>query len=764
MRHKDKPSTKKKKYEDEFEEKADALIKTLKPGHYAENATILQKAGNFIKKSANPEAQTMHTFMESMKNIEKAKAEEDDYKAVRLYDKALALLETLDSTDKPDKDLLETRIKRYDRLLKINRGDHSNCSELFFKMAECQKPLGKSKDHHSFLALHFLENALVTLSTDPVKGLKILDKCAKEFQKVKLDTAVHKVKAMRLMLLSRFQPTPHHSLKYLKLQLQELEQTNDKFGLNECKGSIHFLTGMIEKDWRKKAKEFELAAKFYKKDKLDSYYHNSQGLALHWKIHDKSLTLEQICKIQKRAANHFKLSRNRPQFHGAMGHFYTLKAVKLGVLKKNEKQYIKNLTKANYHYARSGHPKRTNFTAGIAIFSIATKLPSNKAKGAFKKAGEILGTIGEPLGDLAYYEYYKILLNSEYEKRGKVASYKGKALEHLGKWLRSSEREPKKTYEIPLPFHVNEIDLFFKVEYYKLRGELEKDVSTKRHYFEQSIKYCDEIIEKYSLKEKAWRSKGWVYMNLFDFPEALQSFEEAYKLRPEKVVKNDIDFALKMLKKGYRDSTMALKQEVRFSRELQRTIARFVSDSQKSPIEISVNCPGQTFFQKALSALQKAGKAIEEFYPRHKDRDEEALRDEMIQCLKMTFPDVAAESKKAKGKRDINIKDPVSGSELTSECLIWGGPIYYYSKKDQLFDRYLTWHNKEVALITFVRNANFKNICIKARNAIKGIPDTVANSFQDLSGDMVKLYVTEHNHKSGVNVRLYHLLFHLPRT
>ena len=447
-----------------------------------------------------------------------------------------------------------------------------------------------------------------------------------------------------------------------------------------------------------------------------------------------------------------------------MGHFYTIKAIQLGVLKKNDNQYVKNLGKANHHYARSGHPQYANLTAGLVIFSIAAKSPSGKAKEAFKKAGEILGTIGEPLGDIAYYEYYKILLNSEYENREKLASYREKALEHLGKWLRSSAKKLTKTYKTPLAFDFNEIDLLLKVDYYKLRGESERDALEKRHYFERAIKYCDEIIEKHSQKENAWRSKGWIHMNLIDFPEALQCFEEAYKLRPEKVIKHEIDFAIEMLKKGYIDTAMALKQEVRFSRELQRTIAILVSDSQKEPLEISTKYPGQTFFQKALSALQKAGKALEEFYPRHKGRGEEALRDEMIQCLKMEYPDVAAESKKAKGKRDINIKDPIEGSELTSECLIWDGPTYYSSKKDQLFDRYLTWHNKEAVLITFVRNANFKNICNRAKNAIKGIPDMVTNSFQDLSGDMTKLYVTEHKHKSGVCVRLYHLLFHLPHT
>ena len=173
--------------------------------------------------------------------------------------------------------------------------------------------------------------------------------------------------------------------------------------------------------------------------------------------------------------------------------------------------------------------------------------------------------------------------------------------------------------------------------------------------------------------------------------------------------------------------------------------------------------PGQGFCQIALSCLQKAGLAIEENHPNHIDKGEEGLRDEMMQCIKMLNSNVAAESKKAKGKRDIAIKDRFSDKELAAECLIWKGPIYYQSKKDQLFDRYLTWHDKEATLITFIRNKNFIDILPTAKKAIKKLSDSIEGRFQDLSSGSHILYVSEHNHMSGITVRLFHMFFHLPK-
>jgi hypothetical protein len=172
--------------------------------------------------------------------------------------------------------------------------------------------------------------------------------------------------------------------------------------------------------------------------------------------------------------------------------------------------------------------------------------------------------------------------------------------------------------------------------------------------------------------------------------------------------------------------------------------------------------PGQEFHQLALSYIQKAGLAIEENYPGHIDKDEEGLRDEIIQCLKMFNIDVSAESKKAKGKRDIAIKDQFSDKELAAECLVWKGAQYYESKKKQLFDRYLTWHNVEAVLVTFVRRKNFVSILTAGEKAIQKLSNIVEGSFQDLSHRAYKLYISEHRHVSGITIRLYHLFFHLP--
>ena len=204
------------------------------------------------------------------------------------------------------------------------------------------------------------------------------------------------------------------------------------------------------------------------------------------------------------------------------------------------------------------------------------------------------------------------------------------------------------------------------------------------------------------------------------------------------------------------------KEEFRFSRKLQKLLAEKISQPSHLMTYNNEGQPGQDFYQQALNSIQKAGLAIEENYPQHVDKDEEGLRDEMIQCLKMDTSNVAAESKKAKGKRDIVIKDNFSNKELAVECLVWKGTEYYESKKIQLFDRYLTWHNIEAVLVTFIRRKNFANILTTAEKAIKTLSNIVEGTFQNLSYESNKLYVSEHKHVSGITIRLYHVLLHLP--
>jgi hypothetical protein len=227
-------------------------------------------------------------------------------------------------------------------------------------------------------------------------------------------------------------------------------------------------------------------------------------------------------------------------------------------------------------------------------------------------------------------------------------------------------------------------------------------------------------------------------------------------------IKADIDFAMTQLKRGFQDLKQMYKEEARFSRRLQQLLAGQISSSSCLMSRGSERQPGQEFYQQALGCIQKAGLAIEENYPGHVDKGEEGLRDEMIQCLKMFDIDVSAESKKAKGKRDIAVKDRFSNKELAAECLVWRGVKYYESKKKQLFERYLTWHNVEAVLVTFIRSKNFIDSLAAGEKAIEALSDMVEGSLQDLSYEAHKLYVSEHRHVSGVTIRLYHLFFHLP--
>ena len=251
-------------------------------------------------------------------------------------------------------------------------------------------------------------------------------------------------------------------------------------------------------------------------------------------------------------------------------------------------------------------------------------------------------------------------------------------------------------------------------------------------------------------------------MFLDELDQAVCIFEEAYSRNPSSErLKNDRTFAIEQLKVGFRDLKESNIRESKFRLELQEF---FKSQFRGNLLcEKSVDQSTQNFIQQVLREIQKAGKALEENYPQHREKDEEGLRDELNQCLKMVCPVVSAESKIAKGKRDINIIGKFNQGELTAECLIWKGKTYYHGKKDQLFDRYLTWHNKEAALISFVRNSNFIQAIDIAKESILGLSDIEENSFINLCCQDAKLFISEHKHKSGEVVRLYHIFFHLPK-
>ena len=754
-----------KEYTDEHEKKTHELINKLTKNNFKKNVVILKEAANEIIKSANPEAQAMYNFMYVMSKQQEAKSEKDPRKAIEHCDNALEYLSKCSHDDMMSNEYIETKIIKLNMELKseMNKKNFNRATELFLEIATEENKRGHEKSYHMNMGCYHLYNGKKYLPHNPAKALREIDLSAQSFEKISNTNFQSKILGIKYRLLASFQPTYEARLSFLNKALKEIEKTDDKFGINELKGSICYVSAQSERDWQKKTKLFREAAKYYKKDGLFNNYHEAIGWATFWETHNPLADLEKSIFLIKDSQKHFKKSDNARGLHNSTGFLFLLKAIKEGIIQDRKGKFAENIKKANYHFARSQHFRYVNFTAGIGLILEAAKLPHEKSKYVFKKAAEILQSIDENLYHLAYYQYYRIEANENIDKDSYRTECLTKAATHIEAWLEVLRDRPKLKTDILVLPDFDSVISFIRAQAFHLRGMIETDPSKQKHLFRLATEEYDVIIDANYLPARAWHAKGWTLMFLFEFDKAHDAFLTAYQLDPgEQNIKDDIDFANDYLKRGFRDLKHLLEEEARFSRKLQNILLEIIGQSRQLPMLGHENYPGQSFYQEGIISLQKAGRAMEENYPAHMEKDEEGLRDEMLQCLKMLYSNVSAESKKAKGKTDIFIKDISGDKELIAECLVWKGIQYYYSKKDQLFDRYLTWHNKEAALITFVRNKDFVDILSTAATEIRKLTDIVEASFQDLSDESYKLYITENKHKSGVTIRLHHLFFHLP--
>ena len=754
---------KNQQYADGYEEKAHELIKKLTKRNYRHNAIIFRQVANQYKKSANPEAPEICNFMLGMSKQQEAKAERDSHRAVKLFGESIKYLSKCNWDDKISNEYAETKILKLQKEIDINRANTAICKDLFFEVATEEKKRGNETGYNVNMGLYYLLKGGEEHLQDPVKALKELELSAESFEKAGKEQFKHKISGLRYRFLAYFQPTAESSLAFLNKALKEFKKTDDKFGLKEVEGSICYVSAHLEKDVRKKAILFKKASEYYIKNKLFSKYHDAIGWANMWEIHNPSISLDESIALIKKAKEHFKKAKSPRGLHHSSGFLFLSRAIKEGIILQKDKQFVQNLAKANHHFAMCGQARYVNLTAGCILLLEASKLPDDKSKDLLKKSAEIFKTINDKTYHLALYQYYRIEAYDNIENEEHRIKCQREALKHIEAWLGNFDAEQIQKSRIPLCADLDLIKKFYRAEAFGLKGKVEKSLSARAKYFRAAIAQYDEIIHANFLPSRAWRAKGWIFMFSFEFDNAHRAFSKAYELNPKgESIEEDIKFATEQLKKGFRDLKGMYKEESRFSRKLQKILAGRISQpsclmpyDDKSP-------PGQDFYQEALGFIQKAGIAIEDNYPAHIDKDEEGLRDEMIQCLKMFSINVSAESKKAKGKRDISIKDNFSCKELTAECLVWRGSKYYESKKEQLFNRYLTWHNKEAVLVTFIRSKNFINNLNTAEKAIKTLSDVVVGSFQNLSSEEYKLYVSENRHASGVTIRLYHVFFHLP--
>jgi hypothetical protein len=745
----------------ELEKKTVDLIGKLTKNNYRNNAIIFRQAANQIK-SANPEAQEFHDFMLGMSKQQEAKAEKYPHKAIRLFEESIKYLSKCSWDDKISDEYRETKILKLKKEVEINRKNSARLRDVFVEIATEENKRGNEKASNLYLGLYHLYNGLKDYPNNPVKVLKELDFSVKSFESSGHNQFKHKTTGLRYRLLAYFQPTYKSTRSFLDKAIKEFEKADDKFGLNEAKGSICYTSALVEKNIAEKVILFKKASEYYRRYKLFSKYHDAIGWSNLWEMHNPSLNLEEGITLARKAQNHFKKGNVPGGFHHSSGYLFLIKSIKEGIVQGKDGKFIENLAKANYHFAKCRQGRYVNLTAGVILFIEATKLPDNKSKELLKKSAEIFKTINEKIYHLALYKYYRIEAYDHIENDEHRIECEQEAVKHIEAWLDSLGADQNQKQAISLGLDANSIKIFLRAEAYGLKGKIEPNSSKRVTYLNEAIAQYDKIIRANFWTSRAWQAKGWIFMFLFEFDKAHEAFSNAYEIKPNNSIKKDIEFATTQLKRGFHDLKQMYKEEYRFSRKLQNLLAGQISKPSYLLTTDDQGQPDQEFYQRALNYIQKAGLSIEENYPGHLDKDEEGLRDEIIQCLKMFNINVSAESKKAKGKRDIAIKDQFSDKELSAECLVWNGVKYYESKKEQLFERYLTWHNREAVLVTFIRKKDFVNILTKAEEAIMTLSSIVEGSYQNFSSEGHKLYISEHKHASGVTIRLYHVFFHLP--
>lgn len=181
-------------------------------------------------------------------------------------------------------------------------------------------------------------------------------------------------------------------------------------------------------------------------------------------------------------------------------------------------------------------------------------------------------------------------------------------------------------------------------------------------------------------------------------------------------------------------------------------------------IKQSDNTKSRNRFENILKIIYDDYTALEGLTHDKDSLGEEALRNHAVAALKTHGYTASAESLNRNGKTDIHIQDNNGIPFFIAECKIWKGEKLFLEAIDQLFG-YLTWHNKNAALIVFVEQGNFTKAIETARKSIRKhhlfVRDkdkTIANKENTFSS------VLHHSSDDSCFVVLEVLFFHFPKT
>ncbi|MDC7242667.1 MAG: hypothetical protein PQJ44_01495 [Sphaerochaetaceae bacterium] len=178
--------------------------------------------------------------------------------------------------------------------------------------------------------------------------------------------------------------------------------------------------------------------------------------------------------------------------------------------------------------------------------------------------------------------------------------------------------------------------------------------------------------------------------------------------------------------------------------------------NQEKTNQVSISDSDFTFL---LNRLQECGSNWEQHPEIYKDRDEEALRDQLIFALVPVIDGVVAgEAYNKKGKTDISIKYE-STNLFIGECKIWKGPKVLTSTIDQILS-YLTWRDSKAAIMMFVPNKDISSVVASAKETIKNHPNFIRTLDEINEGWSNYRFHLENDKGTFLTIAIH--LYHMP--
>lgn len=119
----------------------------------------------------------------------------------------------------------------------------------------------------------------------------------------------------------------------------------------------------------------------------------------------------------------------------------------------------------------------------------------------------------------------------------------------------------------------------------------------------------------------------------------------------------------------------------------------------------------------------------------HQGLNENSLRAHIVYQLVNARHQAFSEAHAYQGHADIVVKNSTFGgvnvgNQLVAECKIWGGQLALFDALSQLC-KYVTGSDGQAALIVFVKDGDFSDICKKASDSLPGHPSAQGPYFNN---------------------------------